>query len=107
MKFNKHVIAIDPAAEADRIVDALRRNVRRMRRFGAVVGISGGVDSSVVLALCVRAFGPEKVAAIMMPEKDSDPESEMLARGLAAHFGVTPVLENITPVLEGFGCYQR
>jgi NAD+ synthase len=107
MKFNKHVIDIDPAAETNRIVDGLRRGLRRMRRFGAVVGISGGIDSSVVLAICVRAFGPQKVTAVMMPEKDSEPESEQMARRLAAHFGVTPTLEVITPVLDGYDCYRR
>lgn len=108
MTFDKQSILIDPAAETERIVSALRRIARQqMRRFGAVVGISGGVDSSVVLALAVRAFGPEKVAAVMMPEKDSDPISEKLARELAAQLGVTPILENITPILEGFGCYRR
>jgi len=107
MKFNKQVIDIDPAAETNRIVEALRRYVRSLRRYGAVVGISGGLDSSVVLALCVRAFGLQKVAAIMMPEKDSDPESEQMARRLAAQFGLTPILEVITPVLDGFDCYRR
>jgi len=107
MKFNKQVIDIDPAAETNRIVEALRRNVRSLRRYGAVVGISGGLDSSVVLALCVRAFGLQKVAAVMMPEKDSEPESEQMARRLAAHFGLTPTLEVITPVLDGFACYRR
>jgi NAD+ synthase len=107
MKFNKQVIDIDPAAETDRIVEALRRNVRSLRRYGAVVGISGGLDSSVVLALCVRAFGLQKLAAVMMPEKDSEPESEQMARRLAAHFGLTPTLEVITPVLDGFDCYRR
>ena len=105
--FSKEVLNIDPAAETERIVASLRQHLRTMRRYGVVVGISGGVDSSVVLALCVRAFGPQKVVALIMPEKDSNPESERLARTLAGQFGVTPILENITPVLEGFGCYPR
>ena len=108
MPFTRESIKIAPAAETERIVAELRRNVGgAMHRLGGVVGISGGVDSAVVLALSVRAFGPERVAAIMMPEKDSDPLSEKLARELAKQFAVSPVLENITPVLDGFGCYER
>jgi NAD+ synthase len=108
MKFNRNVLALDPAGETGRIVESLRRNVLNvLHRRGAVVGISGGVDSSVVLALSVRAFGPSKVVAVMMPDKDSDPESEQLARQLARKYGVDPVLENVTPALAGFGCYQR
>jgi NAD+ synthase len=108
MQFNRNVLALDPAAEAGRIVQSLRRNVLNvLHRRGAVVGISGGVDSSVVLALCVQAFGPDKVVAVMMPDKDSDPESEQLARQLARQFGVEPVLEEVTPALAGFGCYRR
>ena len=108
MQFTKNVLALDPAAESGRIVQSLRRNVLNvLRRRGAVVGISGGVDSSVVLALCVQAFGPDKVVAVMMPDKDSDPESEHLARQLAQQFEVEPVLEDVTPALIGFGCYRR
>ena len=109
MTFSKDILNLDPAAETERIITMLRQNVRKvMHRQGGVVGVSGGIDSSVVLALAARAFGPERVTAIMMPEKDSEAESETLARNLAAHFGVDDaVLENITPVLDGFGCYQR
>jgi NAD+ synthase len=108
LKFNKNVLTLDPVEETGLIVQSLRRNVLNvLRRRGAVVGISGGVDSSVVLALCVQAFGPDKVIAIMMPDKDSDPESEQLARQLARQFGIEPVLENVTAALAGFGCYQR
>jgi NAD+ synthase len=78
-----------------------------MRRHGGVLGISGGVDSSAVLALCVRAFGPERVVALMMPDKDSETQSEPLARQLAERFGVEAILEDVTPALEGFGCYSR
>jgi len=78
-----------------------------LSNYGGVVGISGGIDSSVVLALCVRAFDPQHVVAVMMPEKDSDPDTERLSRLVAGHFGVEPILETITPILEGFGCYPR
>lgn len=108
MNFDKRSILLDPAAETTRIVSELRRTVRQvMRRSGAVVGISGGVDSAVVLALAVEAFGAEHVIAVMLPERDSDPASERLARGLARQFGVEPLLESITAALEGFGCYRR
>jgi NAD+ synthase len=101
-------LEIDPAAETERIVIFLRDTVRHaMRRHGAVVGISGGVDSSVVLALAAKAFGPERVAALMLPERESDPESERLAREAARRFGVDPLREDMTPALEGFGCYRR
>jgi NAD+ synthase len=108
MSLKDQLLTIEPAAEAARVIDYLKEQVHKgMRRQGGVVGISGGVDSSVVLALCVRAFGPERVVAVMMPEKDSDPDTEKLSRMVARHFGVEPVLENISPVLEGFRCYQR
>ena len=108
MKYNKDILKIDAAAETDRIVEWMLTEVHQgMRRQGGVIGISGGIDSSVVLALSVRAFDPDHVLGVMLPEKDSDSESELLARELAAHFGIDPILENITPVLEGFGCYPR
>ena len=108
MTFSEDALKIDAVAETNRIVEWMRREVRQvMRRQGGVVGISGGIDSSVVLALSVRAFDPDHVLGVMLPEKDSDPESEELSRELADRFGITPVLEVITPVLDGFGCYNR
>jgi NAD+ synthase len=108
MEFTKHSIEIDPAAETERIVSFLQNSVRQvLHRSGGVVGISGGIDSSLVLALCVRAFGVGRVVAVMMPEKDSDPETEKLARLVAQHYRVEPILENITSVLDGFNCYPR
>ncbi len=108
MRFTRNILSIDPAAETERIVESLRQKVQKvLRRYGGAVGISGGVDSAVVLALSVRAFGPGKVIPVIMPDKDSDPLSEHLARQLAGQFGVEPVLENVTPALEGFGCYRR
>lgn len=108
MNFHKDILVLDAPAETDRIVTGLRHVARAvMRRHGAVVGISGGIDSALVLALGVKAFGPDKVVALMLPEKDSDPVSEKFARELAAKFGVTPIREDIAPALEGYGCYRR
>jgi NAD+ synthase len=107
MRFSKNSLNLDPAKETERIVSFLQQNIRQNMRRGAVVGISGGIDSAVVLALAVRAFGPGRVVAVMMPDMDSDPISEQLARELAAKYGVEPILENITRALEGFDCYRR
>jgi NAD+ synthase len=81
--------------------------VRTLRRRGAVVGVSGGVDSGVVLALCARALGAENVLAVLSPERDSAPETLELSRLVVESCGVEAVEEDLTPVLEAFGCYRR
>ena len=102
------LLSIDPEVESDRIIKLLQETIRkRMHRYGAVVGISGGIDSSVVLALCVRAFGADHVLAIMMPEKESSPETLEIALMLAEHYRVVSVHEEITPVLTAFECYTQ
>jgi NAD+ synthase len=106
--FCSAALDIDPALETQRIVEALRRQVfRQLRRKGVVVGLSGGVDSSVAAALCARAFGPERVLGLFMPERDSSADSLGLGRLLAAHLRLPTVLEDITGVLEAAGCYRR
>jgi NAD+ synthase len=107
MSFSRKSLELDACQETTRLVCFIQQTVTRARRRGGVVGISGGIDSAVVLGLAVRAFGPRNVVAVMMPDKDSDPQSETFARELAARFGVEPVLENITPALTGFACYAR
>jgi len=106
--FGRESLNIDVAQETDRLVNALREHVHKtLHRQGAVVGISGGIDSSVVLALCARAFGPDHVVGILLPEGESSPDSARLAHELADHFGVATETEDITSALSGFGCYAR
>ncbi|HEX6708348.1 MAG TPA: NAD(+) synthase [Albitalea sp.] len=107
MAFDKHMLRLDCAAEADRIGDTLRKQLREIRRKGVVLGLSGGIDSSVTAALAVRALGPERVFGICMPEADSDPESLALGRQLADHFGIRTVVEDIAPALAALKCYER
>ena len=78
------LLYVDPAALTANITEILRREVgETLKRRGLVVGISGGVDSSVCAALAVQALGPERVFGLMMPELDSEPESLALATELA------------------------
>jgi NAD+ synthase len=108
VQFGRHSLDLDIAQEAERIIEQLRQGVHQtLHRQGAVLGISGGIDSSVVLGLCVKAFGPERVVALMLPEGESSPDSEMLAQMVADHYGVQTITENISGALEGFGCYRR
>ena len=97
----------DPEATIAEVVAGLRDAVHGFRRRGAVVGLSGGVDSSVVVALAARAFGPDAVLGLLMPEADSAGDTLDLGRLAADAFGVPTVLEDITDILTAAGCYRR
>ncbi len=106
--FSRDLLKLDADAEVARIGDWMRDVVAvDFKRKGIVLGLSGGIDSSVVAALAVHAFGPKRVFGIMMPEKDSSDDSQSLAELLAESLGIETVLENITPMLDGAGCYHR
>ncbi len=106
--FSSEVLRIDPAATAERIAEAVRTQVLvTLRRRGAVVGMSGGIDSSVSAALAVRALGKDKVLGLFMPERASAHESLRLGRMVAQAIGVETIVEDIAPVLEAACCYRR
>ena len=106
--FSADRLHLDPAAAAEQIAGAVRRQLLKdLRRRGVVVGLSGGVDSSVVAALCARAVGPNKVLGVLMPEDDSDPDSLRLGREVAERYRIPVVLEDIAPILAAAGCYRR
>ena len=101
-------LALDPEKACTEIVDGLREAVyRRLRKRGGVVGLSGGVDSSVCAGLAALAFGPERVLGLLMPETDSAPETVAFARLAAERFAIPTVMEEITKILEMVGCYRR
>ena len=108
-QFSRDIIQLkDVELVVDRICSKLKEDVFHvLRRKGGVIGISGGIDSSVTLALAVRALGHENLLGIMLPEKDSSPESRILAQKIADKFGVKTVIEDISSALNGFKCYSR
>ncbi len=108
MAFNKDSLKIDARQTVEQLGAIIAKQIGTlMKKRGAVIGISGGIDSSVVAALCAKALGPKRVLGVMMPEHDSSPESRELAEELAAKFGFETIVEDITDGLEGMGCYRR
>jgi NAD+ synthase len=108
IRFDKNVLDIDCEAVLEQSDVAIREMVgRKLKRRGTVLGVSGGVDSSVCAAMAARALGPKRVWALLMPEQDSSPESTAKGRSLCDAIGVEYVVEDIAPVLESLGCYRR
>jgi NAD+ synthase len=105
--FHRDVLAVDPEVVATEVATALRPMVNDLKRRGVVVGVSGGVDSAVCAALAVRALGPDRVTALLMPESDSDPESTERGQLLCKTLGIGYEIEDIAPALTALGCYRR
>jgi NAD+ synthase len=107
MTFGWNVLDIDARSEVERMSRELREAAATaLHKRGGVVAISGGVDSAVCAALAVRALGPERVLALILPERESSPESRVRASSLAAQLGITPLEHDIGPTLEAIGCYR-
>ena len=103
-----NLLRVDPEQVTAEIVGALQSTVlQRMRKRGVVLGLSGGVDSSVCAALCARALGPERVLGLLMPERESSSDSLDLGRLAAESAGIPVLVEDISGVLDAAGCYSR
>ena len=106
--FSVEALELDCSRETDESIRVLREVVlKRFKKRGVVVALSGGIDSSVVGALCVRAFGKERVLGLLMPEKDSASDTLRLSRLIADHLEIQTVCEDITRILDAVGCYRR
>ena len=107
-KFSIETLKIDVEKEADLIIERIRTIIpKKLKRQGAVVAMSGGIDSSTVAGLCVKALGKERVLGLLMPEKHSSDDTLNLSKNVAEAFGIETIYENISPVLETVGCYQK
>lgn len=105
MKSSLTIKNMDAVVESlkDFIKDQIQNNFNRK---GAVIGISGGIDSAVVAALCVKALGPDKVLGLIMPEKDSNPQSKLLAELFCKKFNIKTEVVDMTPILEKYDVYN-
>ncbi|MCY1045558.1 NAD(+) synthase [Corallococcus sp. bb12-1] len=108
MKFSKQVLELDWEAKAASLSAGLKEAVlKKLRKRGLVVAVSGGIDSACVAALAVRALGPDRVFGILLPERDSSGLSSKLGRELCEKLGIQHTLHDIAPVLEAAGCYSQ
>ena len=98
---------VDAAAERQRIETGIGEIVRRFRRRGCIVALSGGIDSSVCAALAVGALGASRVFGLLLPERDSSTESTARGRMIAEHVGIDYLVQDIAPALEAIGCYAQ
>jgi NAD+ synthase len=104
----REALELDPAEATRTITEAIREQVLgTLRRRGVVIGLSGGIDSSVSAALCRRALGPDRVLGLLMPERAEGSESLRLGRLVAEALGIPHGVEVIGPALEALGCYRR
>jgi NAD+ synthase len=83
----------------DQIVD--------FKKKGAVLGVSGGIDSAVALTLCVQELGKENVFGLLLPEKESAPSSKTLGAEICESLGVSYEEVPISPILESLNIYKK
>jgi NAD+ synthase len=105
--FGPASLAIDAERETAKIKASLLRYLAHSKRRGVVVALSGGIDSSVVAALCVTALGSDRVFGLHLPERESSSDTIEFSQLLADSLGIESKLEDISPILEAAGCYQR
>ncbi|HTY87898.1 MAG TPA: NAD(+) synthase [Candidatus Acidoferrum sp.] len=105
--FSKESLKINCADQVQVITREIQRLLASFKRRGLVLGLSGGIDSSVTAALCVRAVGRERVFGIHMPDQHSSADTLSLSQSVSTHFGFDSAVEEITGILEAVGCYAR
>jgi NAD+ synthase len=103
---NNNLLELDLEISKKNIIDFIIKYVKVLNKQGAVVGLSGGIDSALVLKLCVEALGADKVIAVMLPERDSDPKNIIDAKKFANELGVRIIYKKITNLLSAVGIYR-
>ena len=102
----KAEMKIDPEKVALSLENFIREYTEKLEREGAILGLSGGIDSTVIATLCVRTLGPKKTLVLIMPEKDSKKEHIQDALSFARKLNIEAKLIDITPYLEDLGVYK-
>lgn len=106
IRLDPNAFDIDPAASITALAGFIRAKMEELGQAGILVPFSGGLDSSTVLLLCVRAVGKERVKALLLPEKQGNPGAERYAKQLANQRHIETITRDISLILERLGAYQ-
>jgi len=106
MTGKKDILEIDLEFTLEKIVEFIRRHTIELCRDGAVVGLSGGIDSCLILKLCVQALGKDRVTAVILPERDSSSANIKDAVEFAKELGVKYIYKRLTIILSLIGIYK-
>jgi len=93
---------LDYERAVEKIVEFIKEIVEAAKAAGVVVGLSGGVDSSLAVALCVHALGKERVLGVIMPTSFTPEQDVRDARKLAEQLGIKIELVEIQEISEAF-----
>lgn len=100
-------LRIDAEQSVSTIAKRLRHAVfSELHRKGAVIAVSGGIDSSVCAALSLKAFGKDHVHALLLPEKESSSASMSLGEQVCRHLDIPYSTTDISSTLDAIGCYR-
>ena len=97
-----HRTLISPRTAETRCKAFIRAEVSAAGAKGAVVGVSGGVDSAVVVTLCAKALKPNNVRGVVMPSESTPRQDVTDASDLCGSLGVPVLIFNIGEVLHAF-----
>tara|TARA_B100000949_G_C14210019_1_gene419850 strand:+ start:133 stop:1122 length:990 start_codon:yes stop_codon:yes gene_type:complete len=108
LNYTKDILQIK---DIENVVKSLQDFIRAQtfenyRKHGAVIGISGGIDSAVAAKLCCDAIGKENVFGVILPERESNPQSKVLAEKLCMQLGIDWIVEDISTILESSNVYR-
>jgi NAD+ synthase len=102
----RNLLKIDSKAEEQKIIDFVQKGIKNLNRDGAVIGLSGGLDSSTCAYLLEKALGKDRILALILPERDSSPINMNHARLVARNLHLKAVEIDMTDIVEKMGVYE-
>lgn len=104
---SESLVIQNPELVVNELTDFIKDQVfNNFRKKGVVVGLSGGIDSSLITALSTKALGKDRVFGLLLPEKESNPNSEKLAKKIAKNFEITTEKIDMTSILDSYKIYK-